>query len=74
MLALEGRSNLKGVLSRIDLQGRRTIVLPEVGMYRAESETNVSAIRFDVHPDRRRIVVEMPESLEADIGMIDNVR
>jgi Tol biopolymer transport system component len=74
MLVLEGRSNLKGVLSRIDLQGRRTIVLPEVGMYRAESETNVSAIRFDVHPDGRRIAVEMPESLEADIGMIDNVR
>jgi Tol biopolymer transport system component len=29
--------------------------------------------RFDVHPDRQRIVVEMAEVKEADIGMIENI-
>jgi hypothetical protein len=45
-----------------------------VGLYRRETDTGVSPTRFDVHPDGRRIVIEAIESLESDIGLIDNVR
>jgi len=45
-----------------------------VGLYRSELGTGISEIRLDVHPDGRRIAIEMLESLEADIGIIDNVR
>jgi hypothetical protein len=34
----------------------------------------VWTVRFDIHPDGRRIAIEALESYEADIGMIDNVR
>lgn len=43
-------------------------------MFRREFESLISPVRFDVHPDGRRIVAEAFESLEADIGMIENVR
>ena len=39
-----------------------------------EVEMAVSSVHFDVHPDGRRIAIDAVESLEADIGMIDNVR
>ena len=74
VLVLQGQPDLKGVLWRVDPEGQRTVALSGVGLYRSEVETNVSSIRFDVHPDGRRIAIETLESMEADIGMIDNVR
>jgi Tol biopolymer transport system component len=74
MLVMQGRPDFKGVLWRVDSEGRRSVVLSGVGLYRSELDLGVSSIRFDVHPDGRRIAIETLESLEADIGMIDNVR
>ncbi len=74
MLVLQGKPDFKGVLWRVDTEGRRAVALSGVGLYRSEVDTGVWAIRFDVHPDGRRIAIETVESLEADIGMIDNVR
>jgi len=74
MLVLEGRPDFKGVLWRVDSEGRRTVVLSGVGLYRSELDLGIYSIRFDVHPDGRRIAIETLESLEADIGMIGNVR
>jgi Tol biopolymer transport system component len=71
LLALEGKPDFKGVLWRVDAEGRREVALPEVGIFRREHEAVVSPIRFDVHPDGRRIVIEALELLESDIGMID---
>jgi len=74
MFVLQGQPDFNGVLWRVDSEGRRTLALSGVGLYRTEVGTGISEIRFDVHPDGRRIAIEMLESLEADIGMIDNVR
>jgi len=74
MFLLQGQPDFKGVLWRVDSEGRRTVALSGVGLYRSELGTGISEIRLDVHPDGRRIAIEMLESLEADIGMIDNVR
>jgi hypothetical protein len=74
MFLLQGQPDFKGVLWRVDSEGRRTVALSGVGLYRSELGTGISEIRLDVHPDGRRIAIEMLESLEADIGIIDNVR
>ena len=74
MFVLQGRPDFKGVIWRVDSEGHRTVALSGVGLYRSENDTGIFAIRFDVHPDGRRIAIETLESLEADIGMIDNVR
>ena len=74
LVVLEGRPNLQGVLSRVDLQGRRTVALTGVGLIRSEVESVIGAIHFDVSPDGRSIAIETLESLQADIGLIDNVR
>jgi Tol biopolymer transport system component len=73
ILALQGKPDFKGILWRVDTDGRRDMVLPEVTIFRREYEAIVSPIRFDVHPDGRRIVIEAVELMEADIGMIDHV-
>jgi Tol biopolymer transport system component len=74
LLVLEGRPDFQGVLSRIDLEGRRKVVLPELELYRRAYEAAWSPLRFDVHPDGRRIVIEALEFQQADIGMIDHLR
>jgi dipeptidyl aminopeptidase/acylaminoacyl peptidase len=74
ILVLEGKPDFKGVLWRVATNGRREVALPEMVMYRRDFDSLISPVRFDVHPDGRRIVSEAFESLEADIGMIENVR
>jgi hypothetical protein len=74
LLVLQGRPDFRGVLWRVGLDGKQTVVLPEVRIFRREHEATVSPIRFDVHPDGRRIVIEMLEFQETDIGVIDGVR
>jgi Tol biopolymer transport system component len=74
ILVLEGKPDFKGVLWRVATNGRREVALPEMAMNRREWESLIAPVRFDVHPDGRRIVAEAFESLEADIGMIENVR
>jgi eukaryotic-like serine/threonine-protein kinase len=74
ILVLQGKADFKGILWRVDTQGDRQMVLPEVPVFRRDYEAVVSPMRFDVHPDGRRIVIEALELLEADIGMIDHVR
>jgi hypothetical protein len=74
ILILEGRPNYQGILRRIEIDGQSEIVLSDVPIVRREHEPAVSPTRFDVHPDGRRIVIETLEFLEADIGMIENLR
>jgi Tol biopolymer transport system component len=74
ILALEGKPDFRGVLWRVATNGRREVALPEMVMYRRDFDSLISPVRFDVHPDGRRIVSEVFETLEADIGMIENVR
>jgi hypothetical protein len=75
VLALEGKPDLKGVLWRVDVRGqRREIVLDPVPLYFTHAYVEVPPVRFDLHPDGRRIVIEALESFEADIGMLVNVR
>jgi hypothetical protein len=38
------------------------------------STSSTSFVRFDVHPDRRRLVIESLRFQESDISMIENVR
>jgi hypothetical protein len=73
LLVLEGKANLKGVIWQVDTFGDRKVVLPDVALPMRHSDVSI-AVRFDVHPDGHRIVIEALESLEADIGLIDNVR
>jgi Tol biopolymer transport system component len=74
LLVAEGKPNLTGMLWRIDSDGRgRAVVLERLPMFMRHTDVGIP-IRFDVHPDGRRIVVEALESYESDIGMIDNVR
>jgi Tol biopolymer transport system component len=74
ILIMEGRPDFNGVLSRVDLEGRRRVVLPQVSLFRREHEAVYSPLRFDVHPDGRRIVIEALEFQQADLGMIDHLR
>jgi hypothetical protein len=65
---------MKGVLWRADPGGtRRAVVLEMVPLFLRHTDVAIP-IRFDVHPDGRRIAIEALESYDADIGMIDNVR
>jgi Tol biopolymer transport system component len=73
LLFIEGRPDLKGTLWRISADGRRTVVLKEIGFFKRPADGTWIA-RFDVHPDGRRIVVEGLENYESDIGMIDIVK
>ncbi|HYN06431.1 MAG TPA: protein kinase [Vicinamibacterales bacterium] len=74
LLVLEGRPDFKAVLWRISPDGRRTVALDKVPIFRRPVDGTWWYVRFDVHPDGRRIVIEALESYEADIGMIDNVK
>jgi len=74
VLVLEGKPDLKGVLWRVDANGQRRIVLPEVPLLLTHINVTAPVVRFDVHPDGRRIAIEALEYFESDIGMIDNVR
>jgi eukaryotic-like serine/threonine-protein kinase len=71
ILVLEGRPDLKGLLWRIEGGGRRSIVASVPLLLR---HAELSPVRFDVHPDGRRIVIEARPVFESDIGLIDNVR
>jgi hypothetical protein len=70
-LVVQGKPDLKGVLWRVDANGGKE-ALPELQLLR-NTDTGIQ-LRFDVHPDGRRIVLEAPEVLEADLGLIENVR
>jgi Tol biopolymer transport system component len=71
ILVLEGKPDLKGLLWRVEVGGRRSIVA-NVPLLLRHGE--LSPVRFDVHPDGRRIVFEARPVFESDIGVIDNVR
>lgn len=73
LLVAEGKPDLKGVLWRVDTDGRREVVLSELPLFMRYPEMGVR-FNFDVHPDGRRIVLEALEFFESDIAMIDNVR
>jgi Tol biopolymer transport system component len=74
LLLLEAKPNLTGVLWRVDAHGlRKVVVLEKVPIFMRHTDLGIP-IRFDVHPDGRRIVMEALESFESDIGMIENVR
>jgi Tol biopolymer transport system component len=71
ILILEGKADLNGLLWRVEGGGRRSLV-GEVPLLLRHAE--LSPVRFDVHPDGRRIVMEARPVFESDIGVIDNVR
>jgi eukaryotic-like serine/threonine-protein kinase len=72
ILFLEGKPDLRGVLWRTDSRGEHRTRLTEVPLLLRHNE--LSTVRFDVHPDGRRIVLEARPVYESDIGVIDNVR
>lgn len=72
---VEGKPNLSGSLWRVRPDGSapvRTSVTVKINnlYWQASGPT----IRFDVHPDGRRLVVEALELHDADIGMIESSR
>jgi len=72
---LEGKPDLKGRLWRVSHTGSRTLVLPAVPLYILHYSRHIGPqARFDIHPDHHRIAIDALESLQADIGMIDNVQ
>jgi dipeptidyl aminopeptidase/acylaminoacyl peptidase len=79
LFVLEGKPDLKGILWRVHLNGSppvrtRTTIQLRFSPQDVNSFTPPSYERFDVHPDRRRIVIEAFRFQEADIGMIENIR
>jgi Tol biopolymer transport system component len=73
VLVLEGKADFQGVLWRVETDGGQQVLLSGVPLFRRHTSAN-TIVRFDVHPDGRRIVIEALEFFEADIGMIENVR
>jgi dipeptidyl aminopeptidase/acylaminoacyl peptidase len=79
LFVVEGKPDLSAVLWRARLEGsppvrtrtalRLRFSLPELG-----AAAGTGYARFDVHPDRKRIVVEAYRFQEADISMIENIR
>jgi|CXWL01.1.fsa_nt_gi Tol biopolymer transport system component len=74
VMVLEGKPDLQGVLWRVDAAGGRSVVLSGVGLYRRATDPAETPIRFDAHPDGRRVVIESVDVLESDLGLIDKVR
>ncbi len=75
LFVLEGKPDLNGLLWRVGLEGSRP-ERPSASLQLRRDFYNplLPLLRFDVHPDGRRIVVEALELSEADLGMIENVR
>jgi dipeptidyl aminopeptidase/acylaminoacyl peptidase len=73
LLVLEGKPDLKGILWRVADGGLRKVVLPSVPLLMRPNDVAVP-VQFDLHPEGRRIIIGALESLEADLGVIDNVR
>jgi eukaryotic-like serine/threonine-protein kinase len=72
ILFIEGKPDLRGVLWRTDSRGEHRTRLTEVPLLLRHNE--LGAVRFDIHPDGRRIVLEARPVYESDIAVIDNVR
>ena len=70
ILVLEGKPDLRGLLWRVGRGGQRS-TLAEVPLLLRHAEP--SPVRFDVHPDARRIVIEARPVFESDLGVIDNI-
>ncbi len=74
ILVLEGKPDASGQLWRVRLGGASPALVhlpirPHYHFWYVASD-----LRFDVHPDGKRIVLEVLELGEADIGMIENIR
>lgn len=79
LFVLEGKPTLGVDLWRVRLDGSpwmrtRTMLPPVFDLPDVGSAALQFYFRFDVHPDRRRIIVEASRFHESDIGMMDNVR
>ena len=74
LFVLEGKPDLNGLLWRVGLEGSRPERPSASLVLRRDFYGSSPLLRFDVHPDHRRIVVEALELNEADLGMIENVR
>jgi Tol biopolymer transport system component len=74
MLVLQGTPDLAGRLVRVRTDGTPGARIPASIQIRLTYIEDLLTARFDIHPDRRRIVTEAFELHEADIGMIENVR
>lgn len=73
LLLAEGKPDLNAVLWRVRRDGKSSVRVRSVRLL--DSYWAVAPyVRFDVHPDRRRIVIEVLELREADIGMIEETR
>jgi hypothetical protein len=65
---------LKPDSSDPDIRGPERPALPPKRRMRKASSTSAPYLRFDVHPDGKRIALEGLELREADIGMIEETR
>ncbi|MCI0416499.1 protein kinase [bacterium] len=74
ILLVQGMPDLSGPLWRVRLDGSPA-ELTEVSLPLLYNYISLYIrIRFDVHPDRKRIAAEVAEINEADIGMIENIQ
>ena len=74
MLVVPGTPDLAGRLVRVRTDGTPAARISASIQIHFLYLYDFVAARFDIHPDRRRIVTEAFELHEADIGMIENVR
>ncbi len=71
---LEGKPDLKASLWRVRLDGSPPVRTPTSLHVNQTYLEQTPQLRFDVHPDRRRLATEVLEVFESDIGMIENIR
>ncbi len=79
IFVVEGRPDLSAILWRVFLDGTpavrtRAILRLNFALVDVGSPLAGSPLRFDVHPDRRHIVMEAFRFQESDISMIENMR
>jgi len=74
ILVLEAKPDATAQLWRVPLSGANPVRVPLPIRVNWRFWNILPDLRFDVRPDRRRIVLEVMELGEADIGMIENIR
>jgi serine/threonine protein kinase len=82
LIVIEGKPDLHAVVWRVRVDGSpavrtRTVLELRFSPQDVGSITSTSSksfVRFDVHPDHRRLVIDWLRFQESDISMIENVR
>jgi len=73
LIVAEGKPNLKATLWRVRSDGSTRSRITSVDLIYSYWNP-LPDLQFDVHPDRRRLVVAALELHDADISMIENIQ